>query len=202
MTIEIKIMGLINYQDAYNKMLFYHKIPKKICKNQIWCLQHPAVFTQGRHGKLKRKYNFHNIPIVLTDRGGQITYHGPGQAIIYFMLNLKQYNFGIKKLVHCIEQSCVNQLKQYGIISYTLSNAPGVYTNNKKIASLGLRVKDGKIYHGLAINTKMDLTPFYYIDPCGHEGLKMTQISEFFPEITIDQVFLNYTEHFISNFSK
>lgn len=200
MTIEVKNLGLLDYRQAHAQMLHYHQMTKEATQEQIWCLQHPPVFTQGRHGALKHQYNLHNIPLVLSDRGGQITYHGPGQAIIYFMLDLKQYNTGIKALVKCIEETCIHQLAEYGIDSYTLKNAPGIYTDNKKIASLGLRVKNGRTYHGLAINTHMDLTPFSYIDPCGYENLEMTQISAFSSEIHLNQVFSDYTKQFIFNY--
>ena len=197
---EVKNLGLIDYVEAYTQMLHHYQTAEKTRQDEIWCLEHPPVFTQGRHGSLDHQYNLHNIPLAASDRGGQITYHGPGQAIIYFLLDLKQHNIGIKALVNCIEQMCIDQLAQYGIKSYTVKSAPGIYTDHKKIASLGLRVRNGKTYHGLAINTDMELAPFSYIDPCGYHGLEMTQISAFFPKITLDQVFSDYTKGFIFNY--
>ena len=197
MKIEVKNFGMMDYCCSYQKMLYHNQRFDRSFKNEIWCLQHLPVFTQGRHGKKKHQYNLHNIPFIISDRGGQITYHGPGQAIIYFMLDLKRSNISIKALVNWIEQTCINQLKKYDIKGYTLRNTPGVYVDYKKIASLGLRVKNSKTYHGIAINTNMDLTPFKYIHPCGYKDIAMTQISEFVPEITVDQVFDDYTKHFI-----
>lgn len=201
MEIKVKNLGLISYNCLYSQMLRHHNDKsEQDYQDEIWCVQHPPIFTQGRYGSMNHKYNLHNIPLVMTDRGGQITYHGPGQAIIYFMLDLKKNNVSIKALVKYIEQTCINQLQTYGIKSYTLKNAPGIYTGLKKIASLGLRVKNGKTHHGLAINTSMNLAPFSYIDPCGYNGLEMTQISNFFPEIKINQVFYDYTKYFILNY--
>ena len=164
--------------------------------DQIWCVEHPAAFTQGRHGKAEHIINPHDIPVVQTDRGGQVTYHGPGQAVIYFLMDLKRSNTGIKYLVCKIEKSVIKLLESYGLKAHLIENAPGVYIDNKKIASLGLRVKHGKTYHGLSLNVDMDLTPFSYINPCGYQGLQMCQLADFMDKPSLQKVFQDFIDTF------
>ncbi|WP_440683141.1 lipoyl(octanoyl) transferase LipB [Cysteiniphilum halobium] len=194
MPIIIKNLGLQNYESVYQSMIDFTQSRTDNTQDQIWLVEHFPVFTQGRHGKPEHIINPKDIPIVQSDRGGQVTYHGPGQAVIYFLFDLKRLNLGVKNFVCTIEKSCMRLLETYGIISHTIENAPGIYVNQAKIASLGLRVKKGLTYHGLAINVNMDLTPFSYINPCGYQGLKMTQIHAHNTLINIDNVLHDYAQ--------
>ena len=150
--------------------------------DQLWLVEHPPVFTQGQAGKEEHLLFPGDIPVVQTDRGGQVTYHGPGQLVAYPLLDLRRLNIGVRELVTRIEQTIVSTLAHYGIDSAAKPDAPGVYVNGDKIASLGLRVRRGCSFHGLALNVDMDLTPFQRINPCGYQGLAMTQIRDFVPE--------------------
>jgi lipoyl(octanoyl) transferase len=144
--------------------------------DEVWFLQHPPVFTQGVSGKPEHVLNPGNIPVVQSDRGGQVTYHGPGQLMMYVLLDLNRLGISVRTLVDVLENTTINVLKQYGILARAKKDSPGVYVNDEKIASLGLRVKKGFSYHGLSLNIDMDLTPFSYINPCGFKDLKVTQL--------------------------
>ena len=189
MKIQIKNLGLQDYTSIFNNMIAFTANRTDETFDEIWFVEHPAVFTQGKHGKPENIINLHNIPIVDTDRGGQVTFHGQGQAIIYFLLDVKRNKLGAKRLVDAIEQACINMLnKYYNLKAHTIKNAHGIYVDNKKIASLGLRIKQGKTYHGIAINANMDLTPFSYINPCGYSGLEMCQIADFDTSVSTQAV--------------
>lgn len=197
MQIQQKNLGLQEYTQVFKDMIEFTANRTDDINDEVWLVEHPAVFTQGKHGRPEHIINLHNIPIVETDRGGQVTYHGPGQAVIYFLLDVKRNKLGAKKLVSIIEEACLNMLeKYYNLDAHTIENAHGIYINNKKIASLGLRVKQGKTYHGIAINTDMDLTPFSYINPCGYSGLEMSQISDF-ENTSVTKVQKQYLEEFL-----
>lgn len=150
--------------------------------DEIWLLQHTPVFTQGQAGRDEHLLTAGDIPLIRSDRGGQITYHGPGQIVVYLLLDLKRLGYGIRSLVTRIEQSVIETLAHYDISAYADAQAPGVYVDvqgqRAKIASLGLRVRRGCSYHGLALNTDMDLAPFSQIDPCGYRGLSVTQVRD------------------------
>ncbi|QIW10256.1 lipoyl(octanoyl) transferase LipB [Francisella sp. LA112445] len=197
MQIQQKDIGLQEYSKVFKDMIEFTANRTENTCDEIWLVEHPPVFTQGKHGKPEHILNPHNIPIVETDRGGQVTYHGPGQAIVYFLLDVKRNKLGAKKLVSTIEQACLGMLKKhYDLDAHTIENAHGIYIDNKKIASLGLRVKQGKTYHGIAINTDMNLTPFSYINPCGYSGLEMCQISDF-RNTDVVKVHKQYIEEFL-----
>lgn len=147
--------------------------------DQIWIVEHPAVFTQGLAGKPEHLLNPGDIPVIRTDRGGQVTYHGPGQIVVYPLLDLRRLGIGPKALVQGVEQVIIDYLASLQITAVRQSGAPGVYVNQAKIASLGLRIRRGCCYHGLALNVDMDLSPFSRINPCGFSGLMMTQIRAF-----------------------
>jgi len=147
--------------------------------DEIWVLEHHRVFTQGQAGKAEHLLNQGDIPLVQSDRGGQVTYHGPGQLMIYLMLDLKRLNIGVRALVTHMEEALIDCLSGYGINAATKAGAPGVYVEGCKIASLGLRVRKGCSFHGLALNVDMDLSPFERINPCGYAGLKMAQMKDF-----------------------
>jgi lipoyl(octanoyl) transferase len=150
--------------------------------DELWLLQHPPVFTLGMAGKREHLLADIGIPVVAIDRGGQITYHGPGQVVIYLLLDLRRRvggkKHGIKELVHRMEQAIIESLAEYGIAAERLAGAPGVYVAGAKIAALGLRVKNGCTYHGLSLNVAMDLTPFQAINPCGYAGMTVTQLRD------------------------
>lgn len=146
--------------------------------DELWLVQHPHVFTQGQAGKAEHLLAPGSIPVVQTDRGGQVTYHGPGQLVAYPLLNIRRRSIGVRELVSRIEQSVVSLLAQYGVESAPKADAPGVYANGDKVASLGLRVRRGCSFHGVSINIDMDLSPFLRINPCGYAQMKMTQLKD------------------------
>ncbi|MFO6422870.1 lipoyl(octanoyl) transferase LipB [Motilimonas sp. KMU-193] len=156
--------------------------------DEIWLVQHPSVFTQGQAGKAEHVLVAGDIPVVASDRGGQVTYHGPGQQVAYILVNLKRKDFGVRDLVSHIENALIALLQEYQIESYAKPDAPGVYIDNKKIASLGLRIRKGCSFHGLALNVDMDLSPFQRINPCGYAGLEMTQLRDFTHAIDFSQL--------------
>ena len=146
--------------------------------DELWLVEHPAIFTQGLNGKSEHLLDPSDIPVVQTDRGGQITYHGPGQAVIYCLIDVRRAALGIRQLVTILEQSVIQLLMDYGISGYARVDAPGVYVNGSKLASLGLRIKRGCSYHGVSLNIAMDLEPFTRINPCGFPGLAVTQLRD------------------------
>jgi lipoyl(octanoyl) transferase len=147
--------------------------------DEFWIVEHLPVYTLGQAGKPEHILNPSNIPIVKTDRGGQVTYHGPGQLVIYTLLDLKRKNMGVRQLVTHLETCMIDLLKEYHLDAVARCDAPGVYINEAKIGSIGLRIRQNCAYHGLALNINMDLSPFLGINPCGHKGLKVTQLKDF-----------------------
>lgn len=156
--------------------------------DELWLCEHPPVFTLGLAGKPEHLLRDIGVPIVKIDRGGQITYHGPGQIVCYLLLDLKRRGITIKGLVNRMEQSIIDQLADYGVAAERLEGAPGVYVGGAKIAALGLKVKNGCCYHGLALNVAMDLSPFNAINPCGYAGMAVTQLSAFDPAVSMENV--------------
>lgn len=169
-------LGVVDYSETWEKMKEFTQTRDKSVSDEIWLLQHPQIFTQGQAGKAEHLLAPGDIPVVQVDRGGQVTYHGPGQLIAYVMVDLKRARIGVRDLVTLLENSVVNTLKQNDIDAYPKKDAPGVYVNEKKIASLGLRVRRGCSFHGLALNVDMDLSPFDRINPCGYQGLEMVDM--------------------------
>lgn len=147
-------------------------------QDELWIVEHPPVFTQGQAGKSEHILNAGDIPVIQVDRGGQVTYHGPGQLVVYPLLDIKRSKLGVRQLVTHIEQSIIDMLAKYNIQAYAKADAPGVYVHHRKIASLGLRIRKGCSFHGLALNVNMDLAPFRRINPCGYAGLEMVQCRE------------------------
>ena len=184
----IKDLGIQDYNTVWNDMKCFTKERLSDTLDEIWLLEHYPVYTQGQGGKEEHILNPNTIPIVKTDRGGQVTYHGPGQLVVYFLVNIQKRNIGIRSFVCQLEQALITLLKQFGIEGLTRCGAPGVYVDEKKIASIGLRVKNGCTYHGIALNISMDLRPFHGINPCGYAQLEMTQMANFIPEITVERV--------------
>jgi len=151
--------------------------------DELWLVQHSPVFTQGQAGKDEHVLTPGDIPVVQVDRGGQVTYHGPGQIVAYPLVDIRRSSVGVHEFVKCIEESIILVLEQYGVIGERRKGAPGVYVKGEKIASVGLRVRKGRSFHGLALNIDMDLEPFRRINPCGYEGLVVTQLREFSPVV-------------------
>ena len=155
--------------------------------DEFWVLEHPPVYTQGQAGKPEHLLHATDIPVIRIDRGGQITYHGPGQLVIYTLVDLRRRGYGIRELVQRMEQAVIDMLAGHGVVGERISGAPGVYVGGAKIAALGLRVKHGCTYHGLALNVDMDLAPFSAINPCGLPGLAVTQCSDLLPGYAMTQ---------------
>jgi lipoyl(octanoyl) transferase len=154
--------------------------------DEIWLVEHLPVFTQGQAGKAEHLLTTGDIPVIQSDRGGQVTYHGPGQQVMYVLLNLKRRKLGVRELVTLLEQTVVNTLAEYGIDAHPRADAPGVYVGEMKICSLGLRIRKGCSFHGLALNINMDLAPFLRINPCGYAGMEMTQMRQWVDTATPD----------------
>ena len=184
--LTFKSLGLRDYDDTWQSMKSH--IREEDFKNEIWFIEHPPVFTLGTAADQKHILNPKDIPVIQSDRGGEVTYHGPGQLVIYFMIDVKRSKLGPKTLVKSLQEFTKSLLKECSIESQFIDGAPGVYVNNKKIASIGLRISKGKTYHGISINVDMDLAPFSYINPCGYEGLEVTQIKELNDKVTIKDV--------------
>lgn len=156
--------------------------------DEIWLLEHEPVFTLGRNAKKEHILSTTDIPVINIDRGGQVTYHGPGQLIIYLMIDIKRHALGVRKLVTLIEQSIITTLNDYQLKAYAKKEAPGVYIDEAKIAALGLRIKKGCSFHGLSLNIAMDLTPFEQINPCGYKNLEVIQLSDYIESVQLSQV--------------
>ena len=174
--IKIRKKGLRDYTSTWKEMISFTENRNIDTPDELWILEHNSVFTQGLSGKPEHLLKATQIPIIQSDRGGQITYHAPGQLIIYCLIDIKRLGIGIKKMVSIIEQSLIEFLSTYDIKAHTLTGAPGVYVNGSKIAALGLKVKQGRTYHGLSLNIDMDLSPYKLINPCGYSDLKVTQM--------------------------
>jgi lipoyl(octanoyl) transferase len=173
--IKVSEFDEVSYQQSYDSMSTFANERRDDDLDQIWLLQHPRVYTQGTACQLDA-FLPSEIPTIKTDRGGQITYHGPGQIVMYPMLALKEHKLGVRSLVSKLEQSIIDTLDDLGVNAERRDDAPGVYVNGEKIGALGLRIRKGTSYHGLSLNVDMDLLPFRNIDPCGYQGLKVTNI--------------------------
>jgi lipoyl(octanoyl) transferase len=184
--LSFKSLGLFDYGDSF--LMMKSQIKEEDFKNEIWFLEHPPVFTLGTAADKKHILDSKDIPIVQSDRGGEVTYHGPGQLVIYFLIDIKNSNLGPRSLVKTLQEFTQSLLKKFSIESDFIEGAPGVYVDGKKIASIGLRISKGKSYHGISINVDMDLRPFTYINPCGYEGMQVTQIKDFKKDVTIKEV--------------
>lgn len=187
-TIIIRQLGITPYQQVSDAMHQFTGCRTPETCDEIWLVEHPRVFTQGQAGKAEHVLAPGDIPVIQSDRGGQVTYHGPGQQIMYVMLDLKRNKIGVRELVTALENTVVNTLAHFNIAAYPRPDAPGVYVNGDKICSLGLRIRQGCSFHGLALNISMDLEPFNRINPCGYSELKMTQVSDLAPNVSLSDV--------------
>ena len=177
-TLGVRELGLVAYEPAWQAMQRFtnERVPET--PDEAWLLQHHPVFTQGQAGKAEHLLLPGDIPVVQADRGGQVTYHGPGQLVCYLLLDVRRLGIGVRELVNRIEGSLIELLASYGVEASAKPDAPGVYVNGAKIASLGLRIRNGRSFHGLALNVDMDLEPFRRINPCGYAGMAMTQLAD------------------------
>jgi lipoyl(octanoyl) transferase len=184
----IRKLGLCDYSRIWEQMRDFTAVRTKETPDEIWLLQHKPVFTQGVAGKPEHILNPGDIPIVQTDRGGQVTYHGPGQLIVYPLYDLRRLKIGVKAWVTILENSVIELLASYKIIAGNRDDAPGVYVEGKKICSIGLKIRHGCSYHGIALNVDMDLAPFLRINPCGYQKLVMTQMKDLIKDINWEEI--------------
>ncbi len=196
----IRHLGRVNYMITYKAMKRFTEHRAVSSRDEIWLVEHFPVFTLGRRGDTRHVLDAGNIPVLHVDRGGQVTYHGPGQLVAYLLLDLRRHSIGIRSLVDSIQNSIIACLTHFDIDSSSRANAPGVYVNNSKIASIGLRVRRGCCYHGLSLNVAMDLEPYKRINPCGYAGLEITQISDIQKSVDIDTVRVELLNHLPRHF--
>jgi len=176
--IVVKHLGRVEYEPTWRAMQAFTAARSEATPDELWVLEHPPVFTLGQAGKREHLLQATDIPVIPIDRGGQITYHGPGQAVLYVLVDLKRRGYGVKELVNRMEQAVMDVLAESGVQAVREPGAPGVYVAGAKIAALGLRIKQGRSYHGLALNVDMDLAPFALINPCGYPGRAVTQMRD------------------------
>jgi len=198
--VTIRQLGKSDYQNIWQKMQDFTDNRTEQTPDEIWLLEHPPVFTQGLAGKPEHVLNPREIPVIQTDRGGQVTYHGPGQLVVYVLFDLQRLNIGTRQLVRTLEKTIIETLADYNIVAETQENAPGIYVNGAKICSIGLRVRKNCSYHGIAFNIDMDLEPFSRINPCGYQNLQMIQLRDFINDITLTDVSQKIVRHLIKNF--
>lgn len=175
----VRQLGLQEYQAVWHRMQQFTAERTAETVDEIWITEHPPVYTLGLNGKHEHVLDAGDIPLLETDRGGQVTYHGPGQLVVYFLADLRRLAMGPRQAVTLLENAMINTLSQYGVSAQARADAPGVYVEGKKIGALGLRIKRGCSYHGLSLNNDMDLRPFQHINPCGYAGLQVTQLADF-----------------------
>jgi len=186
--LRVRQLGLAEYEPVWRAMQAFTDQRDEATTDELWLVEHPPVFTLGQAGQPEHILNAGDIPVIHVDRGGQVTYHGPGQIVAYPLIDLKRHGIGVKALVNGIEQAIIDTLGDYGVRAARKEKAPGVYVDGQKIASLGLRVRKGRSFHGLAFNVRMDLEPFGRINPCGFAGLQVVSLADFRPDIDFSQV--------------
>ncbi|OOE37069.1 octanoyltransferase [Salinivibrio kushneri] len=184
----VRHLGRQPYLRVWEQMRDFTDRRDEDTRDEVWLVEHDPVFTQGQAGKTEHVLVPGDIPVVQSDRGGQVTYHGPGQLVAYFLINLKRKKVGVRALVSHIEDLVVSTLARFHVDAYARPDAPGVYVNDAKICSLGLRIRRGCSFHGLALNINMDLSPFQRINPCGYAGMAMTQLSDQVGKVTLEDV--------------
>ena len=194
--IRIKEKGLQDYTSTWQEMVSFTENRSDQTEDELWTLEHRSVFTQGLSGKPEHLLKKSEIDVIQSDRGGQITYHGPGQLIVYCLIDIKRLGIGVKEMVRIIEKSIIDLLNDYSIPSHKIVGAPGVYVDGSKIAALGLKVKRGKTYHGLSLNVDMNLSPYQQINPCGYRDLNVTQMSNLTDnKLELDKIKKQLTKH-------
>ena len=186
--VAIRNLGFQDYNTTWQDMQRFTQERNTDTVDELWIVEHFPVYTLGLNGKREHLLNTGNIPVINSDRGGQVTFHGPGQLVIYTLLDIKRLNLGVRQLVTILEQAMISSLAQHGIIAVSRADAPGVYVNDKKIGSIGLRIKKNCSYHGLSLNNDMDLCPFDHINTCGYSDLKVTQLSDLGVTVSTNQL--------------
>lgn len=197
-SIIIRQLNRQPYSTVFDAMKSFTENRDDSTEDELWFVEHDPVFTQGQAGKAEHILATGDIPVVQADRGGQVTYHGPGQQVVYFLLDIKRRKLGVRALVTHIENGIVATLAESGVEAYPRADAPGVYVADKKVASLGLRIRKGRSFHGLSLNVNMDLSPFLRINPCGYAGMEMTQTSDLGGATSLDEVQPRLVEHLCS----
>ncbi|WHR52843.1 lipoyl(octanoyl) transferase LipB [Vibrio furnissii] len=196
----VRRFGRQDYHPVWQAMHDFTDQRDDTTRDEVWLVEHNPVFTQGQAGKAEHLLNTGDIPVVQSDRGGQVTYHGPGQIVAYFLINLRRKKLGVRELVTDIENLVINTLNAYNIDAAARPDAPGVYVEGKKICSLGLRIRKGCSFHGLALNVNMDLSPFLRINPCGYQGMEMVQVSDLGGPARIEDVEQQLIKELVSLF--
>jgi len=194
-TLIIRNLGQRDYVPVWREMQAFSATRSRDTTDELWVVEHPPVFTLGLNGKVEHLLNPADIPVIKVDRGGQVTYHGPGQLVVYTLLDIQRRHLGVKELVRHIEQAIIMLLAEYGIEAEGREDAPGVYVAGAKIAALGLRIKKGRTYHGLALNISMDLGPFSQINPCGYAGMSVTQTRDLGIQASLPELRDRLLEH-------
>ena len=190
-----RCLGLQEYETVWRQMRDFTDSRTPETPDEAWLLEHPPIFTLGQAGRRHHLLDPGNIPVLQVDRGGQITYHGPAQLILYLLLDLRRRGLGVRQLVSLMEQAVIGLLGSYGVEARARRDAPGVYVAERKIASLGLRVRRGCSFHGLSLNVDMDLAPFDMINPCGFRGLEVTQTSDLGIDAPVDDIAMQLSRH-------
>jgi len=200
--ISVKNLGLTDYRETWEKMKAFTQVRDLSTVDELWITEHAPVFTQGQNGKPEHLFDTGDIPVIQIDRGGQVTYHGPGQLVLYCLLDLNRLRLGVRGLVTCIEVSIIELLRRYNVKAIASKNAPGVYVDAAKIAALGLRIRKGSCYHGLSLNVDMDLSPFTRINPCGLKEQVMTQMTDLGIPIELEQAGQELADILIGNINR
>jgi lipoyl(octanoyl) transferase len=195
-TLTVRHLGLADYEPVWHDMQAFTAARTASTPDELWILEHPPVFTLGRNGKQEHLLDTGAIPVIQVDRGGQVTYHGPGQLVAYTLLDISRRQLGVQSLVRILEQVVIDLLADYGIDGRRRDKAPGVYVAGRKIAALGLRVRKGRAFHGLSFNIDMDLTPFAMINPCGYRGLEVTQLADLGVHTPLTTIAGEFRAHF------
>jgi lipoyl(octanoyl) transferase len=194
-TLVIRHPGVVDYETAWHDMQAFTHNRDEDTADELWFLQHPPVFTLGRNGKQKHLHDTGKIPVIKVDRGGQVTYHGPGQLVVYTLLDINRRQLGVQSLVRLLEQAVIDLCSDHAIHAQRRDNAPGVYVDDRKLAALGLRVRKGCAFHGLSLNVDMDLAPFALIDPCGYQGMEVTQLRQLGVDASMENVSTQLQKH-------
>jgi len=200
--IVVKRLGQVDYEPTFQAMQAFTGARSETTPDELWIVEHPPVYTLGQAGKPEHVLRDIGIPLVKIDRGGQVTYHGPGQVVIYLLLDLHRCKIKVRELVTAIEQAVINLLAEYGVNAERRDGAPGVYVSDAKIAALGLRIRSGRSYHGVSLNVDMDLAPFAAINPCGYAGLKVIQTKDLNIPLTAHEAGERLSQHLLQQLDK
>jgi lipoyl(octanoyl) transferase len=200
--IHVRALGQVEYEPTWREMQRFTAERTADTVDEIWLVQHPPTYTQGQAGKPEHLLNPTAIPVVKIDRGGQITYHGPGQIVAYLLVDLRRWKINVRELVRLMERAVIDVLADYDVKAEGREDAPGVYVNDAKIAALGLKIKNGCSYHGLSFNVDMDLTPFANINPCGYQGLKVTQCLELGITVPLEELQAELTQNLVHSLQR